>query len=85
MTISYPHIFWKVQEKRTEKSGASENDMKKRVDGWVDGGYLGKPAKPCAPGVSPGSHWVDILILFKSSLCKIEKIRLLNKKRNFSE
>ena len=54
-------------------AGVSEIGVKKWVDGKVDGGPLGKPANPCAPGVSAGRHWVDILVLFKNRLCKTEK------------
>ena len=54
-------------------SGVSGIVAKKWVDGRVDGGLLGKPASPCAPGVSAGRHWVDILVLFKNRLCKTEK------------
>ena len=39
----------------------------------LDGDPLGKPASPCAPGVSAGRHRVDILVLFKNRLCKTEK------------
>ena len=54
-------------------AGVSRIGAKKWVDGRVDGGIGGKPASPCAPGVSAGSHWVDILVLFKNRLCKREK------------
>ena len=54
-------------------AGASGIGAKKWVDGKVDGDPLGKPASPCAPGVSAGRHRVDILVLFKNRLCKTEK------------
>ena len=54
-------------------AGVSWIGVKKWVDERVDGGLSGKPASPCAPGVSAGSYWVDILVLFKSRLCKTEK------------
>ena len=41
-------------------SGTSGIGAKKRVDGRVDGDPLGKPASPCAPGVSAGRHRVDM-------------------------
>ena len=41
-------------------AGASRIGVKKWVDGRVDGDPLGKPASPCAPGVSAGRHRVDM-------------------------
>ena len=41
-------------------AGVSGSGVKKWVDGMVDGDPLGKPASPCAPGVSAGRHWVDM-------------------------
>ena len=41
-------------------AGVSGIVAKKWVDGKVDGDPLGKPASPCAPGVSAGRHRVDI-------------------------
>ena len=41
-------------------AGVSGIGTKKWVDGRVDGSLLGKPANPCAPGVSAGRHQVDM-------------------------
>ena len=41
-------------------AGVSGIGAKKWVDGRVDGDPLGKPASPCAPGVSAGRHRVDM-------------------------
>ena len=41
-------------------AGVSGIDAKKVVDGGVDGGLAGKLANPCGPGVSGGSHRVDM-------------------------
>ena len=41
-------------------AGVSGIGAKKWVDGRVDGGLSGKPANPCAPGVSAGRHRVDM-------------------------
>ena len=41
-------------------AGVSGIGAKKWVDGRVDGDPLGKPASPCASGVSAGRHWVDM-------------------------
>ena len=73
MGISYPHTFSEISRNFAEIAGVSGSGVKKWVDERVDGGLSGKPASPCAPGVSAGSHWVDILVLFKSRLCKTEK------------
>ena len=41
-------------------AGVSGIGVKKWVDGRVDGDPIGKPASPCAPGVSAGRHRVDM-------------------------
>ena len=41
-------------------AGVSRIGAKNWVDGKVDGGVFGKPASPCAPGVSAGRHRVDM-------------------------
>ena len=58
--LSYPHTFSEISKIFAAISGASGIGAKKWVDGRVDGGLLGKPANPCAPGVSAGRHWVDM-------------------------
>ena len=73
VSISYPHTFWEISKNFAAMAGISGIGAKKWVDGRVDGGLLGKPASPCAPGVSAGRHRVDILVLFKNRLCKTEK------------
>ena len=73
VSISYPHTFSEISKIFAEIAGVSGIGAKKWVDGKVDGDLLGKPASPCAPGVSAGRHRVDILVLFKNRLCKTEK------------
>ncbi len=73
VSISYPHAFSEISKTFAAMAGVSGIGTKKWVDGRVDGGPLGKPASPCAPGVSAGRHRVDILVLFKNRLCKTEK------------
>ena len=73
VSISYPHTFWEISKIFAAMAGVSGIGAKKWVDGRVDGDPLGKPASPCAPGVSAGRHRVDILVLFKNRLCKTEK------------
>ena len=73
VSISYPHTFWEISKIFAAMAGVSRIGVKKWVDGRVDGDPLGKPASPCAPGVSAGRHRVDILVLFKNRLCKTEK------------
>ena len=73
MGISYPHTFGEISKIFAVMAGVSGIGAKKWVDGRVDGDPLGKPASPCAPGVSAGIHRVDILVLFKNRLCKTEK------------
>ena len=73
VSISYPHTFSEISKIFAAMEGASGIGAKNWVDGRVDGDPLGKPASPCAPGVSAGSHRVDILVLFKNRLCKTEK------------
>ena len=73
VSISYPHTFWEISKIFAAMAGVSRIGVKNWVDGRVDGGLLGKPASPCAPGVSAGRHRVDILVLFKNRLCKTEK------------
>ena len=68
-----PHTFWEISKIFAAMAGVSRIGVKNWVDGRVDGGLLGKPASPCAPGVSAGRHRVDILVLFKNRLCKTEK------------
>ena len=73
VSISYPHTFSENSKIFAAMAGVSRIGAKKWVDGRVDGAPLGKPASPCAPGVSAGRHRVDILVLFKNRLCKTEK------------
>ena len=73
VSISYPHTFSEISKIFAAMAGVSRIGAKKWVDGKVDGDLLGKPASPCAPGVSAGRHRVDILVLFKNRLCKTEK------------
>ena len=73
VSISYPHTFSEISKIFAAMAGVSGIGAKKWVDGRVDGDPLGKPASPCAPGVSAGRHRVDILVLFKNRLCKTEK------------
>ena len=73
VSISYPHAFSEISKTFAAMAGVSGIGAKNWVDGRVDGGPLGKPASPCAPGVSAGRHRVDILVLFKNRLCKTEK------------
>ena len=73
VSISYPHTFSEISKIFAAMAGVSRIGAKKWVDGRVDGAPLGKPASPCAPGVSAGRHRVDILVLFKNRLCKTEK------------
>ena len=56
VSLSYPHTFSEISKIFAAISGASGIDVKK----WVDGDPLGKPASPCAPGVSAGRHRVDM-------------------------
>ena len=49
--------------------------VKKWVDGRVDGDPLGKPASPCAPGVSAGRHRVDMGGFEQNGLSKCTKKR----------
>ena len=58
VSISYPHTFWEISKIFAAMAGVSRIGVKNWVDGRVDGGLLGKPASPCAPGVSAGSHRV---------------------------
>jgi hypothetical protein len=55
-----PHTFLEISKIFAEIEGVSGIVAKKWVDGRVDGGLLGKPANPCAPVVSAGSHRVDM-------------------------
>ena len=73
VSISYPHTFSEISKNFAEIAGVSGIGVKNWVDGRVDGDPIGKPANPCAPGVSAGRHRVDILVLFKNRLCKTEK------------
>ena len=73
VSLSYPHTFWEISKIFAAMAGVSGIVAKKWVDGRVDGDPLGKPASPCAPGVSAGRHRVDILVLCKNRLCKTEK------------
>ena len=58
--VSYPHTFSEISKIFAEIAGASGIGAKNWVDGRVDGDPLGKPANPCAPGVSAGRHRVDM-------------------------
>ena len=60
VSISYPHTFSEISKIFAEIAGVSGIGAKKWVDGRVDGDPLGKPASPCAPGVSAGRHRVDM-------------------------
>ena len=60
VSISYPHTFWEISKIFAAMAGVSRIGVKNWVDGRVDGDPLGKPASPCAPGVSAGSHRVDM-------------------------
>ena len=60
VSISYPHTFSEISKIFAAMAGISRIGAKNWVDGRVDGGPLGKPASPCAPGVSAGRHWVDM-------------------------
>ena len=60
VSLSYPHTFSEISKNFAAMAGASRIGVKKWVDGRVDGDPLGKPASPCAPGVSAGRHWVDM-------------------------
>lgn len=60
VSISYPHTFWEISKIFAAMAGVSRIGVKNWVDGRVDGGLLGKPASPCAPGVSAGRHRVDM-------------------------
>ena len=60
VSISYPHTFSEISKIFAEIAGASGIGAKNWVDGRVDGDPLGKPANPCAPGVSAGRHRVDM-------------------------
>ena len=60
VSISYPHTFWEISKIFAAMAGVSGIGAKKWVDGRVDGDPLGKPANPCAPGVSAGRHRVDM-------------------------
>ena len=60
VSISYPHTFSEISKIFAEIAGVSGIGAKKWVDGKVDGDLLGKPASPCAPGVSAGRHRVDM-------------------------
>ena len=54
-----PYIFRNFKNS-AEIAGVSGIGVKKWVDGRVDGGLAGKPANPCAQGVSAGRHRVDM-------------------------
>ena len=58
--ITNPHTFSEISKIFAAMAGVSGIGAKKWVDGRVDGDPLGKPASPCAPGVSAGSHRVDM-------------------------
>ena len=58
--ISYPHTFSEISKIFAAMAGVSRIGVKNWVDGRVDGDPLGKPASPCAPGVSAGRHRVDM-------------------------
>ena len=73
VSLSYPHTFSEISKIFAAMADVSRIGAKNWVDGRVDGDPLGKPASPCAPGVSAGRHRVDILVLFKNRLCKTEK------------
>ena len=60
VSISYPHTFWEISKIFAAMAGVSRIGVKNWVDGRVDGDPLGKPASPCAPGVSAGRHRVDM-------------------------
>ena len=60
VSISYPHTFSEISKIFAEIAGVSGIGAKKWVDGKVDGDLLGKPASPCALGVSAGRHRVDM-------------------------
>ena len=60
VSISYPHTFWEISKIFAAMAGVSGIGAKKWVDERVDGGLSGKPANPCAPGVSAGRHRVDM-------------------------
>ena len=60
VSISYPHTFWEISKIFAAMAGVSRIGVKNLVDGRVDGDPLGKPASPCAPGVSAGRHRVDM-------------------------
>ena len=60
VSISYPHTFSEISKIFAAMAGVSRIGAKKWVDGKVDGDLLGKPASPCAPGVSAGRHRVDM-------------------------
>ena len=60
VSISYPHTFSEISKIFAAMAGVSGIGAKKWVDGRVDGDPLGKPASPCAPGVSAGRHRVDM-------------------------
>ena len=60
VSISYPHTFSEISKIFAAMAGVSRIGAKKWVDGRVDGAPLGKPASPCAPGVSAGRHRVDM-------------------------
>ena len=55
-----PHTFSEISKTFAAMAGVSGIVAKKWVDGKVDGDPLGKPANPCAPGVSAGRHRVDM-------------------------
>ena len=54
-----PYIFGNFKNFRSN-GRRFKNRREKWVDGRVDGDPLGKPASPCAPGVSAGRHRVDM-------------------------
>ena len=60
--VSYrtPIHFRKFQKFSQQWQAFRGSARKKWVDGKVDGDPLGKPASPCAPGVSAGRHRVDM-------------------------
>ena len=55
-----PHTFSEISKIFAAMAGVLGIGVKKWVDGRVDGDPLGKPASPCAPGVSAGRHRVDM-------------------------
>ena len=55
-----PHTFSEISKIFAAMAGVSRIGVKNWVDGRVDGNPLGKPASPCAPGVSAGRHRVDM-------------------------